>query len=211
MKIKVFADTICGWCYIGHSRLLRALNNFENISFDLEHGPFQLNPDMPKKGISRLDYLKYKFGSKDAAETMYRNMVEEAQKENLKFNLEKIQITPNTNFSHILTKLAFSKNVGHEVLSKIFDAYFSKGENIGDKDVLVKIGKSSNMNEKEIYNVFLLENEIREINKSDAVARNMGVNGVPFFEINNKTYISGAQSSTNLIEAIKANLLYLLM
>jgi len=62
------------------------------------------------------------------------------------------------------------------------------------------------MNEKEIYNVFLLENEIREINKSDAVARNMGVNGVPFFEINNKTYISGAQSSTNLIEAIKANL-----
>ena len=156
--------------------------------------------------MNRQDYLKHKFGSKEAAKPMYDNMVKEAQKENLKFNLEKIQITPNTNFSHILTKLAFSKNVGHEVLSKIFDAYFSKGENIGDKDVLVKIGKSSTMNDKEIYNVFLLENEIREINKSDAVARNMGVNGVPFFEINNKTYISGAQSSTNLIEAIKANL-----
>tara|TARA_B110000211_G_scaffold179728_1_gene203312 strand:- start:2338 stop:2958 length:621 start_codon:yes stop_codon:yes gene_type:complete len=206
MKIKVFADTICGWCYIGHARLLKVLNSFENTPFVFEHVPFQLNPDMPKKGMNRQDYLKHKFGSKEAAKPMYDNMVKEAQKENLKFNLEKIQITPNTNFSHILTKLAFSKNVGHEVLSKIFDAYFSKGENIGDKDVLVKIGKSSNMNEKEIYNVFLLENEIREINKSDAVARNMGVNGVPFFEINNKTYISGAQSSTNLIEAIKANL-----
>jgi len=206
MKIKVFADTICGWCYIGHTRLLKVLNSFKNTPFVFEHVPFQLNPDMPKKGMNRQDYLKHKFGSKEAAKPMYDNMVKEAQKENLKFNLEKIQITPNTNFSHILTKLAFSKNVGHEVLSKIFDAYFSKGENIGDKDVLVKIGKSSNMNEKEIYNVFLLENEIREINKSDAVARNMGVNGVPFFEINNKTYISGAQSSTNLIEAIKANL-----
>ena len=206
MKIKVFADTICGWCYIGHARLLKVLTSFENTQFVFEHVPFQLNPDMPKKGMNRQDYLKHKFGSKEAAKPMYDNMVKEAQKENLKFNLEKIQITPNTNFSHILTKLAFSKNVGHEVLSKIFDAYFSKGENIGDKDVLVKIGKSSNMNEKEIYNVFLLENEIREINKSDAVARNMGVNGVPFFEINNKTYISGAQSSTNLIEAIKANL-----
>ena len=50
-------------------------------------------------------------------------MVQEASKENIEFNLEKIQITPNTNFSHILIKLAFSKNIGHEVLSKIFDAY----------------------------------------------------------------------------------------
>jgi predicted DsbA family dithiol-disulfide isomerase len=206
MKIKVFADTICGWCYIGHTRLLKVLKTFKTTSFIFEHVPFQLNPDMPKQGISRQDYLKYKFGSKDAAETMYRNMVEEAQKENLKFNLEKIQITPNTNFSHILTKLAFSKNIGHEVLNKIFDAYFMKGENIGDRDILVKIGKSSNIDEKEIYEAFSSEKEINEVNKSDILARSMGINGVPFFEINNKTYVSGSQSSANLIEAIKANL-----
>jgi predicted DsbA family dithiol-disulfide isomerase len=105
-----------------------------------------------------------------------------------------------------LIKLAFSKNIGHEVLSKIFDAYFSKGENIGDRDILVKIGRSSNINEKEINDMFSSDKEINEINKSDIVARSMGINGVPFFEINNKTYISGAQSSKNLIEAIKANL-----
>jgi predicted DsbA family dithiol-disulfide isomerase len=133
-------------------------------------------------------------------------MVQEALKEDLKFNLEEIKITPNTNFSHILVKLAFSKNIGHEVLSKIFDAYFSRGENIGDRDILIKIGRSSNINEKEIYDVFSSQKEINEINKSDAIARSMGINGVPFFEINNKTYISGAQSSKNLIEAIKANL-----
>jgi len=206
MKIKFFADTICGWCYIGHTRLLKALKGFKNASFIFEHIPFQLNPNMPKKGIKRKDYLKYKFGSKEAAEPMYDSMVKEALKENLKFNLEKIQITPNTNFSHILTKLAFSKNIGHEVLGKIFDAYFSKGENIGDKEVLVKIGKSSNIEEKEIYGVFSSEKEIIEINKSDILARSMGINGVPFFDINNKTYISGSQSSANLIEAIKANL-----
>ena len=107
MKIKVFADTICGWCYIGHSRLLKALNSFEHISFNLEHGPFQLNPDMPKKGISRLDYLKYKFGSKEASQPMYDSMTAEALKEDLKFNLDKIHVTPNTNLSHILTKLAW--------------------------------------------------------------------------------------------------------
>ena len=206
MKIKVFADTICGWGYIGHTRLAKVLKKFENISFDYEHVPFQLNPDMPKEGIKRLDYLKNKFGSKEAAQPMYDSMVQEALKEKLQFNLKKIEITPNTNFSHILIKLAFSKCIGHEVLIKIFEAYFSKGKNIGDKNVLVEIGKSCNINEKEIYEAFLLKKEINEINKSDIVARSMGINGVPFFEINNKTYISGAQSSTNLIEAIKVNL-----
>ncbi|MDA9091911.1 DsbA family oxidoreductase [Pelagibacteraceae bacterium] len=206
MRIKVFADTICGWCYIGHTRLLKVLNNFKTTAFIFEHVPFQLNPDMPKKGIKRQDYLKYKFGSKEAAKPMYDNMIQEALKENLRFDLEKIQITPNTKFSHILTKLAFSKNVGHEVLSKIFDAYFSNGENIGDRDTLIKIGKSSNIDEKKIYDAFSSEKEINEINKSDIMARSKGINGVPFFEINNKTSISGSQSSTNLIEAIKANL-----
>ena len=151
MKIKVFADTICGWCYIGYTRLTKVLKKFENISFDYEHVPFQLNPGMPKEGIKRLDYLKNKFGSKEAAQPMYDNMVQEALKEKLQFNLEKIEITPNTNFSHILIKLAFSKCIGHEVLIKIFEAYFSKGKNIGDKNVLVEIGKSCNINEKEIY------------------------------------------------------------
>ena len=206
MKIKVFADTICGWCYIGHTRLLKVLNNFKTTSFIFEHVPFQLNPDMPKKGIKRQDYLRYKFGSEEAAKPMYDSMVQEALKEDLRFSLEKIQITPNTNLSHILTKLAFSKNIGHEVLNKIFDAYFMKGENIGDKDILVKIGKSSYIDEKEIYEAFSSEKEINEVNKSDILARSMGINGVPFFEINNKTYVSGSQSSANLIEAIKANL-----
>ena len=206
MKIKVFTDTICGWCYIGHIRLLKALENFKNTPFIFEHVPFRLNPDMPKKGICREDYLKYKFGSKLAAKPMYDSMVQEALKENLEFNLEEIKITPNTNLSHILSKLAFSKNIGHEVLNKIFKAYFSDGENIGDKDVLVKIAKSSNISEKEIYSLFSSEDEINKINKSDILARSKGINGVPFFEINNKTYISGVQSSANFIEAIKANL-----
>jgi predicted DsbA family dithiol-disulfide isomerase len=206
MKIKVFADTICGWCYIGQTRLLKALKDFENTNFIFEHASFQLNPDMPKNGMKRQDYLKYKFGSVEAAMPMYNNMAQEAKKENIKFNLEKIEITPNTILSHVLTKLAFSKNVGHEVLNKIFDAYFFKGKDIGDIDILVEIGKSSNINEKEIIDVFSSKKKINEINKSDVVARTMGINGVPFFVINNKTYISGAQSIANLIKAIRANL-----
>jgi predicted DsbA family dithiol-disulfide isomerase len=206
MKIKVFADTICGWCYIGHSRLLKAVRTFENIVFDFEHAPFQLNPDMPKQGMSRSDYLKHKFGSKELAQSMYDNMNTEADKEDLKFKLDSIQVTPNTKLSHILTKLAFKKKIGHKVLNDIYDAYFSKGIDIGNADALIKIGKSKNINEKEIIDVFFSDKEIDDINQNDTTARTMGINGVPFFEIDNKTYISGAQSTANLIEAIKVNL-----
>ena len=166
MKIKVFADTICGWCYIGQTRLLKALKNFKNTKFIFEYASFQLNPDMSKKGMKRQDYLKYKFESVEAAKPMYSNMAQEAKKENIKFNLEKIEITPNTILSHVLTKLAFSKNVGHEVLNKIFDAYFFKGKDIGDIDILVEIGKSSNINEKEIIDVFSSKKKSMKLTKA---------------------------------------------
>jgi predicted DsbA family dithiol-disulfide isomerase len=82
--------------------LLKALSRFENATFDIDHGPFQLNPDMPKEGIHKLEYLKSKFESKEAAQPMYDSMVTEATKKNLKFNLDKIQVTSNTCLSHIL-------------------------------------------------------------------------------------------------------------
>ena len=67
MKIKVFADTICGWCYIGHTRLLQALKNFKDKTFFFEYAPFQLNPDMPKKGIKRQDYFSQIQRDKESA------------------------------------------------------------------------------------------------------------------------------------------------
>jgi len=206
MKIKVYADTICGWCYIGHSRLVKAIGTFENVVFDFEHAPFQLNPDMPKEGMNRLDYLKHKFGSKELAQPMYDNMNTEAIKEDLKLKLDNIQVTPNTKLSHILTNLAFKKKIGHKVLNEIYDAYFSKGIDIGNADVLIEIGKSNGINEKEIIDIFSSNKKINDINQKNITARSIGINGVPFFEIDKKTYISGAQSTANFIEAIKVNL-----
>ena len=206
MKIKVYADTICGWCYIGHSRLVKAIGTFENVDFDFEHAPFQLNPDMPKEGMNRLDYLKHKFGSKELAQPMYDKMNTEAIKEDLKLKLDNIQVTPNTKLSHILTNLAFKKKIGHKVLNQIYDAYFSKGIDIGNADVLIEIGKSNGISQKEIIDIFSSNKKINDINQKDITARSIGINGVPFFDIDNKTYISGAQSTANLIEAIKVNL-----
>ena len=204
MKIKVFADTICGWCFIGQTRLNKALKIFPKTKFEIEHVPFQLNPDMPNEGIERNKYLELKFGGKEFAQPMYNQMTIEAKKEGLNFNLDKIKKTPNTIFSHLLIKLAEQSNAHNEIKEKIYRSYFIEGLDIGDKEILINIGKEFNINADVINDFFNLKN-IEEVNSYISVAREKEINGVPFFEIGTD-FISGAQSSTSLESAIKSNL-----
>jgi len=204
MKIEVFADTICGWCYIGQTKLNKALKNFPKSKFEIEHVPFQLNPSMPKEGIERDQYLKIKFGGKEFAQPMYDRMTEEAKKEGLNFNLNNIKKTPNTVSSHLLIKLAELTSVQNQVKEKIYQAYFIDGLDIGEKEVLIEIGKDFSIKE-DVINNFFNPGNFEKVNSYIGVAKEKEINGVPFFEIG-KDAVSGAQSSANLESLIKANL-----
>ena len=205
MIIKVFADTICGWCFIGQTKLNKALKSFPETKFEIEHIPFQLNPDMPIEGIDRNEYLQIKFGGKKFAQPMYDRMTEEANKEGLNFNLNNIKKTPNTVFSHLLIKLAEQTNVHNQVKERIYHSYFIEGHNIGDKKILINIGKEFNIKKETINNFFNTEN-IEKVNSFISIAKEKEINGVPFFEIG-KDFISGAQSSLSIESVIKANLI----
>jgi len=204
MIIKVFADTICGWCFIGQTKLNKAVKNFPETKFEIEHVPFQLNPDMPKEGIERDQYLKMKFGGKEFAQPMYDRMTEEAKKEDLNFNLNNIKKTPNTVLSHLLIKLAKQTNVQNQVKEKIYHSYFVEGLDIGNKEILINIATEFNIKESEVNN-FFNPNNVEKVNSYVGIAKEKEINGVPFFEIG-KDVISGAQSSANLENLIKANL-----
>ena len=149
MKINVFADTICGWCFIGHKNLNKALKNFPNIKFDIRHNPFQLNPDMPAEGIPRDKYLEIKFGGKDYAAPMYENMRLKAKESGMNFNLDKINKTPNTVLSHLLIILSEQFNLGNEIKEKIYQSYFIDGLDIGNLDILIEIAKQNNIPKNE--------------------------------------------------------------
>ncbi len=205
MKIKVFADTICGWCFIGQTRLNKALKAFPETRFEIEHVPFQLNTDMPKEGIERSKYLEIKFGGKEFAQPMYDRMTEEANKEGLNFNLDNIKKTPNTVISHLLIKLAERSNVHNKVKEKIYHSYFVEGLDIGNKEILVNIGKEFNIKEDDITNFFNPAN-VEKVNSYIVIAKEKEINGVPFFEIG-KDFFSGVQSSSSLESVIKANLI----
>ena len=204
MKIKVFADTICGWCFIGQVRLSKVFRNFPGTKFEIEHVPFQLNPDMPKEGIERSKYLEIKFGRKELAQPMYDQMTIEAKKEGLNFDLDKIKKTPNTLFSHLLIELAQRTNTQNEVKEKIYQSYFIEGVDIGNKEVLINIGKEFNIKADLINDFFSTEN-IERVNSYNLIAKEKEISGVPFFEIGTD-FVSGAQSSANLESVIRSNL-----
>ena len=204
MKINVFADTICGWCFIGHANLNNALKKFPNAKFDIHHIPFQLNPDIPAEGISREKYLKIKFGGKDFAAPMYENMKLKATESGMNFNLDKIKKTPNTVLSHLLINLSEQFNLQNEIKDKIYQSYFVNGHDIGDINILINIAKQNNISEN-VFKDFINEKNIENINSKILVAKEKEINGVPFFEIG-KDFISGALSSIQLESVIKSNL-----
>ena len=204
MKINIFADTICGWCFIGHTNLNNAIKKFPDTKFEISHTPFQLNPEMPAEGISRDKYLQIKFGGKDYATPMYENMKLKALEAGLILNLDKIKKTPNTVLSHLLIILSEKFNTQDQVKEKIYQSYFIDGLDIGDINILINIAKQNNISEK-IFRDFVNEENIKKVNSKITLAKEKGISGVPFFEIGNE-FISGAQSVFQLESVIKSNL-----
>lgn len=206
MEIKMFSDTICGWCYIGKERLKQALREVGGNSIQVTNLPFQLNPDMPMEGIDRIQYIKKKFGSIENAKPMYDNMILQGQQENLEIKLDKIKKTPNTVKSHLLIDYAKLNKVENEVMDSIFESYFFKAKDIGDENVLLEIGKKHDLDIEGLEKFITQKENLQKIDKLDTIAKQMGISGVPFYIFNDKISISGAETVESLTQAINKSL-----
>jgi predicted DsbA family dithiol-disulfide isomerase len=206
MEIKMFSDTICGWCYIGKERLKQALREVGGNGIKVTNLPFQLNPDMPMEGMDRIQYIKKKFGSIENAKPMYDNMILQGQQENLEIKLDKIKKTPNTVKSHLLIDYAKLNKVENEVMDSIFESYFFKAKDIGDENVLLQIGKKHDLDIKGLEKFITQKENLQKIDKLDTIAKQMGISGVPFYIFNDKISISGAETVENLTKAINKSL-----
>ena len=203
MKIKIFLDTICGWCYIGHKRLFNALAEFKDKKFEVEYAPFLLNPDMPLAGIKRSDYLAMKFGSKENAQPMYDRMSEQATSEGLNFKLNDIQITPSTILSHILIDLTQGMKEQNSIVENIFKTYFINADNIGDPANLIAIGVKNGLKKEIIKEAFESKKKRDEILEKNQRAYKMGITGVPLVMFNDQVAVQGAENKDSIIEKIK--------
>lgn len=194
MPIAIVSDVVCPWCFVGKARLEKAL---------AAHGltdrvaitwlPYELNPDMPDAGMDRTAYLDQKFGPGKRKEIELR-LSEAALESGITFNWAKVKKSVNTRMAHMLVAAASTVQQGSEMKAALFRAYFQEGRDIGDIETLVEIAVEQGF-EAQAARDELSNNELREtvIGLEDH-ARKVGVTGVPFFIIDGKLAVSGAQT-----------------
>ncbi len=209
VKLDILSDPICPWCHIGRAHLFRALEAHPDHVFALEWHPFQLNPDMPQGGMDRRDYLERKFGGKDGAVRAYAPVLEAAEAAGLDIDFGAIARTPNTLDAHRLIHWAGLEGRQTPVVAALFEAYFEKGQDIGDRAVLVEIAESRGMEGEMVERLLASDADVDEVSARDAHARERGVTGVPTFVVANQAVLGGAQPPElwgQVIEDIAAQL-----
>lgn len=202
MRIDIVSDAICPWCYIGKRRFEKALAQLPPGEISIGWRPFQLNPDMPREGMDRAEYLRLKFGDRGGGKT-YDTVIEAGRGEGIAFDFPAIKRTPNTLEAHRLIRYADRDGKQDAVVEALFQAYFTQGMNIGDPATLVAIAAAAGLDGAAVA-AYLASDEDREtIQAEDAFARQIGIQGVPCFIIERKYAISGAQPPEAFIEAFE--------
>ena len=193
IKLDIISDPICPWCFIGKTRLEKALAEVEDHPFVIEWHPFQLNPDMPAEGMDRREYLETKFGGKENAVRVYGEIERHAREEGLDIDFAAMKRTPNTINAHRLIHWAGIEQKQNAVVDALFAAYFNEGRDIGDLDVLSDIADSAGMDAAVVRKLLDSDADVEDIRARDAHSRKMGVNSVPTFIVANQHAVPGAQ------------------
>lgn len=194
MRIDIFFDLICPWCFIGKRRMETALALRPDLAAELSWQPFQLNPDMPVNGMPRKAYLDAKFGGAEHAGQVYAMIQETAAKDGIDLHIDKISKTPNTLDGHRLVRL-FQRNGGDvaDLVERIFAAYFQDGADIGRHDVLADRAADCGERREAIVRFLEGDEDRNAVLAIDHAARQMGIQGVPCFVIDRRFAVSGAQ------------------
>lgn len=206
LDIEIFSDVVCPWCYLGQRRLGLALESVTGeIKANVTWKPFQLDPNTPPEGVNAFDYLARKIGGAERVRQSHEMLTKLGAEIDLPFAFEKTRIFPNTLDAHRL--LLWAGQSGSETQDKVahalFTANFVEGRNVGDHDVLVEVANACGMDGDAVRQRLATDEDKDTIGQEIGQAQQMGVSGVPFFVIEGKYAISGAQGVDVFANALK--------
>jgi len=205
MKIDIWSDVRCPFCYIGKRKFEMALEKFEHKNdVQVEWKSFELDPNLSTNTeVNADDYLSEIKGiSKAKVHEMHQYMKQVADEVGLNFNFEKAVVANSFN-AHRLIQFAKSKGLGNEAEEILFKAHFTEGKNIDDEQTLIEIGVSIGLRQDETAKMLASDTFSKEVKQDEVQAESYGIRGVPFFVLNDKYAISGAQSPETFLEAMK--------
>ena len=193
LGVEIVYDLVCPWCFLGTRRLMRTLRRRPDLLFELTWRPFLLNPDMPRLGMARPDYVVRKFGGEDRARRLYASIAEIGRTEGVPFRFEKIRRTPSSVDAHRLVRYAARFARADEMVEALFSAHFTDGRDIGDHAVLVSIAQACGLDPAASKRFLAGDAEADAVHADNLRAHRLGINGVPCFVIAGRHAIAGAQ------------------
>lgn len=204
MKVEIWSDVVCPWCAIGKHRFEKALAQFAHRDdVEVRWRSFELDPDAPQERTGDLhEHLASKYGlTTERAEQLNAEMTERAAADGWDFHFEHAK-PGNTFDAHRLLHLAAERGVQDAVKERLFSAYLVEGERIGDPETLVRIGADAGLDAEEARAVLAGLRYGDEVRADEHQARQYGISGVPFYVIDEKYGVSGAQPPEALLQVL---------
>lgn len=189
IPLDIFADPVCPWCLIGKAELDRALESRPNHPFQIAWHPFRLNPQMPRGGMDRIEYLHAKLGNR--AEDASRTVARRASQLGLVLNPSPIE--PDTTDAHRLLYWAGLEGAQTRLMSALLRAHWQDGRDIGDAAELVRIASGAGMDGDLAARLLASDADRAEVASREQHARDRGINSVPTFIVADRHVVSGAQ------------------
>jgi predicted DsbA family dithiol-disulfide isomerase len=209
VQVEIWSDVVCPWCAIGKRRFETALAGFEHRDeVDVRYRSFELDPTTPRTvegppAGTATQRLADKYGVPLAqAEAMQQRVVDQAAGEGLDFRFDKAR-PGNTVDAHRLLHLAADGGRQAELKERLLLAYFTEGEPIGDVDTLVRLAGQAGLDQDEARSVLESDKYLADVREDQATARAFGISGVPFFVLDRKFGVSGAQPAEVLLDALR--------
>jgi predicted DsbA family dithiol-disulfide isomerase len=201
VMVDVVSDVMCPWCYIGKRRLDRAQVMAPDAETVVRWRPFQLDATIPPEGMNRQEYLDRKFGREQATE-IYKQIRETGEMEGIAFAFDRIEKAPNTINAHRLIRWAEVGEQQDMVVERLFELFFTKGEDIGETSVLLEVAREAQMDIDLVEEALATDRDAEEVQQEIALAHELGVQGVPSFVFNRQHMLVGAQRAEVLADVL---------
>jgi predicted DsbA family dithiol-disulfide isomerase len=204
LTIEVYSDVVCPWCYIGKRRMEQALETVKGRNqARVIWRPFQLNPTMPQAGMDRRVYLEAKFGGPGELKTIQDRVATVGVSAGIDFAFSRIERTPNTFDAHRLIWFARQHGRQDEAVEELFHGYFTEGLNVGQAETLIALAVRAGLDGQKVGRLLQTGEGVEAVRQEEARGHQLGIRGVPYFVLNGKTAVSGAQPVETFVSAIE--------
>jgi len=205
MRIDIWSDVVCPWCWIGKRRLQAgiALLGDDAPAFEIHWHPYQLDPDAGTTPVPLREAYAKKFGGAERTAQMLAQVQATARAEGLPFDFDRGQVRVTTLPAHRLLALAAREGNADAVGEALFHAHFAQGRNLADPDVLVAAGAAGGLEAERVRTMLAGDELDAEVRAGIAQAQAMGIRAVPTFVIDGRLAVQGAQPPEAMADALR--------